>query len=297
MDDAPASDKILITGAGGLLGGDLARTWHRRPIVALRHAELDVTDPGACRRSLQAHRPQVVVNCAARASLDFCETHRDEAMRVNADGPRHLADACGEAGIRLVHVSTDYVFDGTKEAPYVEEDEARPLSVYSDSKLAGERAVLAASPEHLVVRVAWIFGFHDKSFIRMVLRRAARGPAVSVIGDQLGSPTYSFDIAEAIRRLLDAGATGVVHFTNEGVCTRYEMTRHAFERLGLDARRVQAMSSRELPWVAPRPAKIELSKDTYRRITGAPVRPWRDALDAYLEADAVCAELARAAGG
>ncbi len=297
MGDTPPSEKILITGAAGLLGGDLARAWHRRPIVALRHAELDVTDPGACRRALQAHRPQVVVNCAARASVDFCETNRDEAMRVNADGPRHLAEACAQTGIRLLHVSTDYVFDGTKDEPYIEQDEPHPLSVYSESKVAGERAVLDVSPEHLVLRVAWIFGFHDKSFVRTVLRRAARGPAVSVISDQLGSPTYSFDIAEAIVRLLEAGATGIVHFTNEGLCTRYEMTHHAFVRLGLDADRVHAMSSRELPWVAPRPAKLELSKDTYRRITGAPVRPWREALDAYLDADAACAELARAAAG
>jgi dTDP-4-dehydrorhamnose reductase len=295
MGETPAKDKILIAGAGGLLGGDLVRAWRGRPLVALRHAELDVTNAAACTRALQAHKPNVVVNCAARASLDFCETNRAEALSVNADGPRHLAEACAAAGVRLVHISTDYVFDGTKPEPYVETDEPRPLSVYSESKLAGERAVLAVSADFLVVRVAWIFGFNDRSFVRTVLRRAGRAATVSVIGDQHGSPTYSFDIAEAIERLLDAGAAGLVHFTNEGLCTRFDMTRHVFEQLGLGADRVRAISSKELPWVARRPARLELSKDNYRRITGAAIRTWQEALDDYVEADDACAALAHAA--
>ncbi len=297
MPDQTSSNTILITGAGGMLGGDLVRAWRKRPVVALRHAELDIADAGACRRALQAHRPAIIVNCAARASLDFCETHRDEAMRVNAEGPRHLAEACAAAGAQLVQIGTDYVFDGTKPGSYVEEDEVRPLSVYSESKVAGERAVLEVSPKNLVVRVAWIFGFSDRSFVRTVLRRAGRVPTIGVIGDQLGSPTYSFDIADAIFHLLDAGASGVVHFTNEGLCTRFDMTRHAFERLGLGADRVRAIASKELPWVAPRPARLDISKDKYRRLTGASVRTWQEALDDYIEADAECAALARATGG
>lgn len=300
MSDA-ADTKILITGAAGMLGGDLVRAWRipgvRRPLVALRHAELNITDPGACRRALQAHGPRVVVNCAAHASLDFCETHRDAAMRVNVDGARALAEACTAAGVRLVHISTDYVFDGARPEPYTEDDETRALSVYSESKIAGERTVLEAAPDALIVRVAWVFGFNDKSFVRTVLRRARRMHTVGVIGDQHGSPTYSFDIAEAVGRLLDAGATGVVHFTNEGLCTRYDITRRVFERLGLDVGRVEAISSKTLPWVAHRPARLEVSKAKYRRITGAEVRTWQDALDDYLEADAECAALARASAG
>jgi len=288
---------VLVTGAGGLLGGDLVRAWRDRPVVGLRHAELDITEPDACRRALERHTPAAVVNCAARASLDFCETHRDAAMRVNADGPRQLAEACAAAGVRLVHISTDYVFDGARPEPYVEEDETKALSVYSESKIAGERAVLEAAPGALVVRVAWIFGYDDKSFARTILHRAQRLPAVGVIGDQHGSPTYSFDIAGAIGRLLDAGASGIVHFTNDGICTRYDMTRRVFERLGLDVDRVEAISSKELPWVAHRPARLELSRAKYCRITGAQVRTWQDALDEYLEADPECAALARASAG
>jgi dTDP-4-dehydrorhamnose reductase len=300
--NAAGNRKVLITGAGGLLGGDLVRAWHaasasgaRRPVVALRHSELDITDGGACRRAVRAHGPGVVVNCAARASLDFCETHRDEAFLVNADGPRRLAEACRELGVHLVHIGTDYVFDGTKAGPYTEDDEPSPLSVYSESKVAGERAVLEVSPEFLVVRVAWVFGFSDKSFVRTILRRAQRLETVGVIGDQLGSPTYSFDIAAAIGRLLDVGASSIVHFTNEGLCSRYEMTRRFFERLGLEAARVKAISSKELPWVAHRPAKLEISKDRYRRLTGAAVRSWQDALDDYVGSDPECAALAAAA--
>ena len=295
MNAATSNKKVLIAGAGGLLGGDLVRAWRGRPLVALRHSELDITDPGACRRALRAHGPGVVVNCAARASLDFCETHRDEAFLVNANGPRRLAEACRELGVHLVQIGTDYVFDGTKPTPYTEEDEPSPLSVYSESKVAGERAVLEVSPEFLVVRVAWIFGFSDKSFVRTILRRAQRLETVGVIGDQLGSPTYSFDIADALGRLLDVGAAGIVHFTNEGLCTRYDMARHLFARLGLDVGRVKAISSRDLPWVAHRPAKLEISKATYRRLTGAPVRSWPDALDDYVRSDPECAALATAA--
>ncbi|MBN1918116.1 MAG: dTDP-4-dehydrorhamnose reductase [Verrucomicrobia bacterium] len=294
MNAATGNRKVLITGAGGLLGGDLVRAWRGRALVGLRHSELDVIDPTACRRAIEAQGARVVVNCAARASLDFCETHRDEAFLTNADGPRRLAEACRGLGVHLVHISTDYVFDGTKPAPYTEDDTPAPLSVYSESKVAGERAVLEVSPEFLVVRVAWVFGFNDKSFVRAILRRAQRMETVGVIGDQLGSPTYSFDIAEAIGQLLEAGASGIVQFTNEGLCSRYDMTRHVFERLGLDVRRLTAISSKTLPWVAPRPAKIEVSKDKYRLLTGATVRTWEDALDDYLQADAECAALAAA---
>jgi len=297
MKNQTPNDTWLVTGAGGLLGGDLVRAWPDRPVVGLRHAELDITDADACRRVLDEHRPAVVVNGAAHASLDFCETHRDEAMRVNADGPRCLAEACAGTGARLVHISTDYVFDGEQTEPYVEEDEPRPLSVYSESKLAGERAVLEVSARFLVVRVAWVFGFAEKSFPRTVLRRAQHMQTVRVIADQLGSPTYSLDIAEAIVRLVEVDVTGIAHFTNESVCTRFDMARYVFMRLGLDADRVQAMASSTLPWVAPRPARLELSKDRYRHATNARVRPWQEALDEYLEADAACAALARAASG
>jgi len=297
MSNRQSNQTFLVTGAGGLLGGDLVRAWQGRPVVGLDHAVLDITDAAACRCALDEYRPSVVVNCAARASLDFCETHRDEAMRVNADGARRLAEACAAAGAMLVHISTDYVFDGTKPEPYVEEDEPRPLSVYSESKVAGERAVIEVSPKNLVVRVAWIFGFNDKSFPRTVLRRARHMPTVGVIGDQLGSPTYSFDIAEAIGRLVETGAVGIVQFTNEGLCTRFDMTRYIFERLGLGGERVRAIASKELPWVAPRPAKLEVSKAKYQRTTGARVRTWQEALDEYLAVDADCAALARAAGG
>lgn len=295
MSKRTGSGTILVIGAGGLLGGDLLRAYRDRPVVGLCHDELDITRPDECRRALERYHPVVVINCAALSSLDFCEMHRDEAMRVNADGPRHLAEACAGASVLLVHISTDYVFDGTKAEPYAEDDKPSPQSVYSESKLAGERAVLAVSGEFLVLRVAWIFGFNDKSFVRAILRRAGRMPSVGVIGDQLGSVTYSLDIAEAILRLVEAGCRGLFHFTNEGLCTRFEMTRQFFARLGLDLDRVRATSSNELPWVAPRPARLELSKDKYRRATGASVRPWQAALDDYLVADDVCVALASAA--
>jgi dTDP-4-dehydrorhamnose reductase len=302
MNAETGSDKILITGAGGVLGGDLLRAWRapgasraRRPIVALRRREFDITDPAACRRALQAQGPAVVVNCAARADVDYCEKHPEEAFAVNAEGPRHLAEACAEHDVKLVHISTDYVFDGTKPEPYSEDDAPSPRSVYSESKAAGEQAVTKTSSRALILRVAWVYGFNDKTFVRTILQRAQTKGSVGVIGDQFGSPTYSFDIAVAVLRLLEVRASGIVHFTNEGVCSRYDMTRRFFVQLGLNSDRVSAIPAAQLSWVAHRPARIELSKDKYRRLAGAAVRSWQEALDDYVRADAQCAALAKSA--
>jgi len=275
--------RLLIVGALGMAGADFLERWPEA--TGLDLPELDVTDPEACRKALAEVRPQLVVNCAAATAVDWCEEHRAEAFSVNADGAGNLAKACSEVGALLVQISTDYVFAGTSTDAYPEDDPVDPLSVYAESKLAGERAVAVATADYLVIRICWLFGHADKSFVRAMLRRADDAEPVKVIDDQVGCPTYSVDLAEAIERLVDAGARGVFHFTNTGPCTRLEMTRYVFDRAGIDTGRLVAIKSTDLPWVATRPARSVLSTTKYTATTGATPPHWHAAVDAFLRRD------------
>lgn len=276
---------MLVVGALGMAGADFIKCWPEA--TGLDLPELDITSLDACRKALADVRPRVVVNCAAATGVDWCEEHRSEAMQINADGAGNLATVCAEVGALLVQISTDYVFAGTSTDPYSEDDPVDPLSVYAESKLEGERAVAVATADYLVIRICWLFGHADKSFVRAMLRRADDADPVKVIEDQIGCPTYSVDLAEAIERLVDAGARGIFHFTNTGPCTRLEMAQHIFDRVELDPARLASIKSTDLPWVATRPARSVLSTAKYRAATGASARHWRDAIDAFLRRDGV----------
>lgn len=276
---------VLVVGAGGMAGADFVKCWPGAAGVDL--PEADITDPESCRRVVGGARPRVVVNCAAATGVDWCESNRDEAMQVNAEGAGNLAAGAAGVGALVVQLSTDYVFDGASAGEYAEADAPKPLCVYASSKLEGEIAVRAATPNHLIVRVGWLFGHADKSFVRAMLRRAEDSEPVRVIDDQVGCPTYSYDIAGAIERLVDAGATGTFHFTNAGACTRLEMARYVFERAGLDTARLAAIKSGELRWVAKRPGRVVLSTAKYRGTTGAVRRHWHAAVEEALERDGV----------
>jgi len=276
---------VLVVGARGMAGADFLKCWPGA--TGLDLPEADITDRDSCRKLLAELRPRVVVNCAGATGVDWCETNRAEAFSVNAAGAGHLAEAAHEAGALVVQLSTDYVFDGTASGECAETDPTKPLSVYAESKLEGERAVSRATPRHIIVRIGWLFGHADKSFVRAMLRRAGDGEPVRVIDDQVGCPTYSYDIAEAIGRLVDVGVTGTFHFTNVGPCTRLEMARHIFERAGMDTARLVAITSSELPWVAKRPARAVLSTEKYRTATGAAPRHWHATVDDALVRDGV----------
>jgi len=277
------SASVLIVGAAGMAGRDLLAC--RPGATGLDLPDIDLTDADSCRRVLDRIRPELVVNCAAATGVDWCESNRDAAMRVNAAGAGHLAAAAREVGALIVQLSTDYVFDGTWPGEYVEDHPPSPLCVYAESKLEGERAIVAATSNHLILRIGWLFGHADKSFVRYILRQAGRDGPVPVIDDQVGCPTYSYDIAEAIDQLVAAGATGTVHFTNTGPCTRFEMARYIFERMGLDPDRLTRITSSDLPWVAKRPARTVLATAKYRRLTDIAPRRWQAAIDAALERD------------
>lgn len=272
----------LVTGAGGMLGHDVvgALLGGGRRVTALSRAYLDVTDAEAVYEAVATHAGPggVVVNCAALTAVDAAETAEPAAFRLNAVAPALLAAACAAVGSRLVHVSTDYVFDGAATEPYPEDAVPAPASAYGRTKAAGEWAVRAALPDSSwTVRTAWIYGEHGANFVRTMLRLAGERDTVSVVEDQRGQPTWTGDVAAAILRLVDAGAApGTYHATAAGSTTWYGLTRRVFELAGLDPARVRPTTTDAFPRPAPRPAFSVLGHDRWAA-AGLPGLPDWDA--------------------
>ncbi|MFE1440418.1 dTDP-4-dehydrorhamnose reductase [Streptomyces sp. NPDC058739] len=275
----------LVTGAGGMLGRDTVAALTRRgeQVTGLDRTALDITLPASVEEAFAAHRPDLVVNCAAYTAVDEAESHEAQALRVNGEGPRNLARACAATGARLLHVSTDYVFSGeTRAAPYPEDHAPAPRTAYGRSKLAGEQAVLAELPEgSAVVRTAWLYGVHGRSFVRTMLGLEASRDTVDVVDDQRGQPTWSADVAEclaALGPLIGPGLHGVFHATSAGEATWYDLARAVFDGVGADPDRVRPTSSAAYPRPAPRPAYSVLAHDRWQEAGLPPPRAWRDAL-------------------
>ncbi|NDD62967.1 MAG: dTDP-4-dehydrorhamnose reductase [Acidobacteria bacterium] len=246
--------RILITGSGGQLGRAFQEGAKDRQLIPLDSTALDIVSLGVVRQAIDAHRPTIVINCGAYTSVDQAELAPEQAWRVNAVGPRNLAIATAERGIPLVHVSTDYVFDGRAERPYHEYDLTGPLSVYGRTKLAGEQGVIAHNPRHYIVRTAWLYHYHAGpagNFPLTMLRLAVHGQ-VRVVSDQYGSPTYAPHLVEAIHSLLDTDAFGVYHFAGRGGTSWYELTRRLYDHLGLNVT-VTPVATTEFIRPAPRP--------------------------------------------
>ncbi|WP_217239948.1 dTDP-4-dehydrorhamnose reductase [Streptomyces sp. AC555_RSS877] len=276
----------LVTGAGGMLAQDvLARLAAAGvPAVAAARTELDITDPASVGAALAAHRPAVVVNCAAWTAVDDAESREDEALRVNADGPRHLAEACAETGAVLLQVSTDYVFTGDAEKPYAEDAPTGPRSAYGRTKLAGEEAVLTVLPESgYVVRTAWLYGAGGGNFVRTMIKLEDVKDTLDVVDDQRGQPTWTADLADRLVRLgqgalAGTAPAGVYHGTSGGETTWFGFTRAIFEQLGADPGRVRPTTSAAFVRPAPRPAYSVLGHDRWAAAGIEPIRDWREAL-------------------
>lgn len=271
---------ILVTGANGMLGRDLL-TRFGDSARGVGRDELDVANRTAVGDLLAALRPRVVVNTAAYTDVDGCESDRQRAFAVNGDGVRHLADACAGLGALLVQVSTDYVFDGRKGQPWQEEDPVNPLSVYGRSKLAGEEHARSHA-DHLIVRTQWLYGRHGRNFVDTMLRLATERQELAVVDDQIGSPTWTTDLARAIAALLERDCRGTYHVANAGSCSWCDFARAIFQEMGL-ATTVRAISSAELQRPAPRPGYSVLDCAKLTRDCGFAPRPWRDALREYLK--------------
>jgi len=281
---------LLVTGAKGQLGSDVveqARAAGHR-VTAAGSGELDITDADAVDAAVGAlarTAGAVVLNCAAHTAVDAAETEPELAAAVNTRGPAHLAAACGRHDVRLVHVSTDYVFAGDATAPYEPSDVTGPRSVYGRTKLEGERAVLTALPSAHVVRTAWVYGPHGANFVSTMLRLERERDTIRVVNDQQGSPTWSADLAAGLLEL--AGrvdvAGGVLHATNTGATTKFGLAQAVFAEAGADPARVQPCPTDEFPLLAPRPAYSVLSNAAWAAAGLTALRPWGAALHQALQ--------------
>ncbi len=276
--------KVLITGARGMLGRTLARHLNEHELILVDIEDFDLTSGFATHSALKQHRPDVVIHCAAMTAVDKCETEVDTAYKVNALACGHLAAACNKVGARLIAISTDYVFPGDLDRPYHEYDATGPRSVYGLSKLAGEEAIRTHCPDHLICRIAWLYGAGGPSFVHTMLKLGAQGgDPLKVVNDQHGNPTSCDAVAAHIRRLLDVPLVGTYHLTCEGETTWYDFTKEIFRLEGFD-RGVLACGTEEYPRPAPRPANSRLEKRVLR-LAGLPMMPtWQQALAAFLEA-------------
>ena len=282
--------KIAVVGAGGRLGAALVRDFARTfSVVGFNRAQLDLAAPEQLRESLGALEFDWLVNAAALTNVDYCEDHRAEAMQLNAAAPCLLAEICREKKARFIHVSTDYVFDGEKRAPYTEEDRALPISVYGESKREGELQVLAANPAALVVRVSWVFGPDRPSFVDAILKKARTEEEVAAVADKFSTPTYTEDIAAMLRTLFEASpAGGVLHLASRGACSWQEYAQWALDcchRYGVPmrARTVGASSLGEMKnFVARRPVYTVLGTEKFARLTSSAPPDWHDAVERYV---------------
>ena len=282
--------KIVILGAGGRLGAALVREYAATCEVAgYNHAQLDLANLERLRETISNERFDVLINAAALTNVDYCEDHRDEAIRLNAEAPQVLAEVCRNKGARFIHVSTDYVFDGEKQSPYTEEDAANAISVYGESKRLGELRVLEADDRALVIRVSWVFGPDRPSFVDAILKRARTEEKVAAVADKFSTPTYTQDIAQLLRPFfeLEAGA-GLLHLANRGACSWQEYAQWALDcchRVGIPmrAKTVEPLSLSDMKnFVARRPVYTVLATEKYEQLSGRAPRDWHDAVAEYV---------------
>ncbi|HEY4270508.1 MAG TPA: dTDP-4-dehydrorhamnose reductase [Candidatus Udaeobacter sp.] len=292
--------KILIIGTGGRLGAALMREYRDKfDVAGFNHAQFDLSDLNDVRAKLQALSFDVLINAAGFTNVDGCETERDRAFLINAEAAGVLAEICSAKKAKVIHFSTDYVFDGEKRAPYTEEDEANPISVYGDSKLAGEKNVLAVDDRHLVVRLSWVFGPDRPSFIDAMIKRAQENEKVEAIADKFSTPTYTDDVARMLPQFFVRDVEGgILHFANAGKCSWQEYAQWALEccegaGVSLKARKVGALKLKDMTrlrpgyggqaaWIARRPVYSVLSTAKYTELTGTSPRTWRDAVADYI---------------
>ncbi len=283
--------KILIVGSGGRLGAALVREYQGKfDVTSFNHEQLDLANQNQTRDNLSPLEFDVLVNCAAMTNVDLCEQEIEQAFAINAEGPQLLARICRDKHAKMIHFSTDYVFDGEKREPYVETDAAKPISVYGESKRTGEKLVLQTQDRHLVLRVSWVFGPDRPSFIDAMIKRACEEEHIDAVADKFSTPTYTHDIAEMVSRFFDVDLPGgILHFANNGECSWQEYAQHALDccrasGISLKAKTVGPAKIADMKnWIARRPVYSVLSTAKYAKLTSVTPRSWRDAVSDYIE--------------
>ena len=278
---------IFITGADGMLGVDLVRRLrsHHHRVIASTIRSMDITDLAAVKRTLFSIHPDVVIHTAAYTAVDRAESEREKCIILNAEGTKNIAFFCREIGAELIYISTDYVFDGTKKSPYIETDKPCPINVYGESKRRGEIAVQTLCERHKICRTSWLIGLYGISganFLETIFCAADAKQKLRIVSDQLGRPTFTFDLAAMLETMLLLSEYGIFHITNSGECSWYEFAKTALEMSGRADVRVQAIPSSEYKQAAPRPINSRLDAPRLKHLGIPPLRHWCDALKEYI---------------
>lgn len=277
--------RILVTGVKGQLGYDVVNELEKRghTAIGVDVEEMDITDASAVEKVMKADNLDAVIHCAAYTAVDAAEENQEICMRVNADGTRNIAKVCRELGLKMVYISTDYVFDGKGERPWEPDDVREPLNVYGESKYQGELAVEEYLDRYFIVRIAWVFGVNGKNFIKTMLKLSENHDEINVVNDQTGSPTYTYDLAVLLADMVETEKYGRYHATNEGLCTWYEFATEIFKQAGVNVK-VNPVTSEEFPAKAERPHNSRMDKSKLTENGFALLPTWQDALKRYLEA-------------
>ncbi len=277
--------KVLVTGAKGQLGTDLMNELEKRGIesIGVDVQEMDITDREACMRVISESKADAVIHCAAYTAVDAAEDNVDLCRKINGEGTRNVALACQATGAKMMYISTDYVFDGQGTRPWEPDDNRSPLNVYGQTKYEGELAVEELVEKFFTVRIAWVFGVAGKNFIKTMLRLGKERGAVSVVDDQVGSPTYTYDLARLLVDMIQTDYYGCYHATNEGLCSWYEFACEIFRQAGMDEVKVTPVSSDQFPVKAVRPANSRMSKAKLEENGFEPLPTWQDALGRFLK--------------
>ena len=275
--------KILITGSNGMLGHDLVRVLkNNHELVLTTSKTLDITDREQVFDVICDSRPDIVINSAAYTDVDGCEENPELAYRVNGEGVRNLALACREIDCALVHISTDYVFDGSANEPIAEDGEIGPISVYGKSKLEGEEAILEILDKFFIIRTAWLYGINGRNFPKTMLELAENHSDITVVYDEVGTPTYTPDLARGICELVETDYYGIYHLTNSGSCSWCEFARYIFDISGRDVNVIPVTAS-EFARPAPRPSYSVLNNKNWIEKGFKPLRDYKDAIKEYIE--------------
>ena len=277
--------KVLVTGVKGQLGYDVVKECEKRGIEAIGVdvEEMDITDAAACERVITESKADAVIHCAAYTAVDAAEDNEDLCRKVNAEGTRNIAEVCRKLDIKMMYFSTDYVFNGQGERPWEPDDPREPLNVYGQTKYEGELAVQELLEKYFIVRIAWVFGVNGKNFIKTRLRLGKERGAVSVVDDQIGSPTYTYDLARLVVDMIQTDRYGIYHATNEGLCSWYEFACQIFKAAGMNQVKVTPVDSTAFPAKAKRPHNSRMDKSKLAENGFEPLPSWEDALERYLK--------------
>lgn len=275
--------KILVTGVKGQLGYDVVQEGESRGLEMFGTDvdNMDITDAGQVKRVIEEYKPDAVIHCAAYTAVDAAEDNQELCRKINVDGTRNIAEVCKDMDIPMMYFSTDYIFDGQGENFWKEDDPKKPLNVYGQTKYEGELAVQELAEKYFILRISWVFGVNGNNFIKTMLRVGPQRGEVGVVADQIGSPTYTYDLAKLVIDMIQTDKYGAYHVTNEGICSWYEFACEIFKQAGLDVK-VNPLTTAEYPAKAARPFNSRMSKDKLINAGFDMLPSWQDALKRYL---------------